>query len=146
MRKQNIRNSQNKSIGAVPESMLFGEAITDNSVFEADPIINKNSGSADLLKRNMVGQSNKIYSIEDIGDLKRSQNTNSHSIQDLQAKNPNNIIIQGSKDTRDSQSRSGLRRQIAGGPSQANSAIDIKKGGNHATLVVRNQINIINNN
>jgi hypothetical protein len=39
MRKGNIRNSQNKSIGAVPESMLFGEVITDNSVFEADPVI-----------------------------------------------------------------------------------------------------------
>ena len=80
------------------------------------------------------------------GNLKRSQNTNSHNILDLQGKNPNNIIIYGGKDTRDSQSRSGLRRQIAGGPPQASSAIDIKKGGNHATLVVRNQINIINNN
>ena len=79
-----------------------------------------------------------------MGDLKRSQNPNSHSIQDLQSKNANNIIING-KDPRDTQSRSGLRRQIGNGPGQASSAIDIKNG-NHATLVVRNQINIINNN
>lgn len=93
------------------------------------------SGSADLLRRNMNGQVNTIYSIEDIGELKRSANPNSHSIQDLQSKNANNIIING-KDPRDSQSRSGLRRQI-GGPGQTSSAIDIKNG-NHATLVVRN--------
>ena len=54
IRKSNIRNSQNKSIGAVPESMLFGDPVTDNSVFEADPVINKNSGSADLLRKNMA--------------------------------------------------------------------------------------------
>lgn len=45
--------------------MLFE---TDNSVFEPDPIIkHKNTGSADLLRRNME---NKIYSIDDISELK----------------------------------------------------------------------------
>jgi hypothetical protein len=51
--------------------MLFGE--TENTVFEEDPIVmQKETGSADLLRRNMNGQANKIYSIEDIGELKRS--------------------------------------------------------------------------
>ena len=102
--------------------MLLGENITENSVFESDgnPNVNKSSGSADLLRRNM-------YSINEIGQ-KRAQNLNSNSIQDLQSKNTNNIIIQGKDD-----SRSAARRQIG-----ANSALDIKKGGNHATLVVRN--------
>jgi hypothetical protein len=71
--------------------------------------------SADLLRRNMNGLGNKIYSIEDIGELKRSQNSNSHSIQDLQSKHPNNIIING-REPRDLQTRSGLRRQIGNGP------------------------------
>ena len=44
---QNVRNSQNKSIGAVPESMLFGD--TETSVIEK---AEKHTGSADLLHRN----------------------------------------------------------------------------------------------
>jgi hypothetical protein len=53
--------------------MVFREnAITDSSIFD------DKDNSADLLRRNM--QSNKIYSIDDIVDLKRSQNANSHSI------------------------------------------------------------------
>ena len=129
----------------MPESMLgmFGVQISENSVFENEGEQNKNHASAELLRRNIgVDGSKAMYSMEDM--MRRSQNPNCHSIQDLKPKNSSNIIITGAENKNQAKNSS-LRRQI-GGPSNASSAIDIKKAGNHATLVVRNQINIINNN
>jgi hypothetical protein len=77
-----IRNSQHKSIGAVPESMIFGSSI-DGGILDHSQDINKNHASAELLRRNMgpTDNSKHMYSMEDM--LKRTGNPNSHSIQDL---------------------------------------------------------------